>query len=76
MESLESLEILWELNTPCVRFHLQVLMCSDRVSNDARDQRKRIQVLIGEHRIRALQCGVVEDDVGRSIVVYLFIQVV
>ena len=53
-----------------------VFMCSDRVSNDARDQRKIIQVLIGEHRIRALLCGVVEDDVGRSIVVYLFIQVV
>jgi len=57
MESLESLEILWELNTPCVRFHLQVLMCSDRVSNDARDQRKRIfletieEMLIKEHSI-------------------------
>ena len=39
----------------CVRFHLQVLMCSDRVSNDARDQRKRIfletieEMLIKEH---------------------------
>ena len=37
---------------------------------------KEFKVLIREHRIRALQCGVVEDDVGRSIVVYLFIQVV